>query len=257
MVGESGKQFTTDWYVRAFDRLYPIIYSHRSVEQARREVDFAARVLSLKREDAVLDLCCGAARHLTHLKRKCEHIVGLDYSWFLLQEARKHVPSRVPLVRGDMRKIPFARCFDVVCNFFTSFGYFESDRENLQVLQSMSRVLVVSGRFILDYLNPDYVVSNLRPLSDRVIGGRRVVEVRSLDRQHQRIKKKITIQGETREKEYLESVRLYTLHDMNDMIQASGLQLTATYGDFDGSPFGSTSPRMILTGEKNRADDEA
>jgi ubiquinone/menaquinone biosynthesis C-methylase UbiE len=249
MVGESGKQLTTDWYVRAFDRLYPIIYSHRSVEQARREVDFAARVLSLKSEDTVLDLCCGAARHLTHLRRKCKQSVGLDYSWFLLQEACKHLPFRVPLVRGDMRKIPFSSCFDVVCNFFTSFGYFMSDEENALVLGEISRVLRPEGRFFIDYVNSEHIMNSLVPESKRQSGVFEVVETRWIE--DGRVNKRMEVyQNGTLYETLTESVRLYSPREFQNILETQGLQIKEFYGDYDGSPLSPAKPRMIVVGRK-------
>jgi SAM-dependent methyltransferase len=38
-------------------------------------------------------------------------------------------------VRGDMRHLPFTDgSFDLVTSFFTSFGYFDSDDEDVKVL---------------------------------------------------------------------------------------------------------------------------
>jgi len=43
-------------------------------------------------------------------------------------------------VRGDMREIPFAAdSFDLVVNLFTSFGYFDDDREHVRVLLAAVR----------------------------------------------------------------------------------------------------------------------
>lgn len=249
MLGETRNQLPTDWYVHAFDRLYPIIYSHRSVEQAKHEAGFAARVLSLKPEDTVLDLCCGAARHLMHLRQISEHVVGLDYSRYLLQEAQKYLPFRVPLVRGNMREIPFACCFDVVCNFFTSFGYFMTDQENALVLAEIHRVLRPDGRFFIDYVNSEYVTESLIPESRRWIGGFEVVEARWIE--DGRVNKRINVyQNGTLYDTLTESVRLYNPEEFQNILETNGLQIKAVFGDYDGSPLSPERPRMIIVGRK-------
>src|ERR1700692_4934305 len=72
---------------------------------------------------------------------------------------RRAAPARrarpgLPRPAGDMRCLPFAAAsFDWVLNFFTSFGYFEKERENFQVLEEIVRVLVPDGRFLIDIMN--------------------------------------------------------------------------------------------------------
>ncbi len=71
---------------------------------------------------ALLDLGCGAGQD-TRLLYACRsrrggqevgHVVGLDRTWPLLAHARRH-SRRVPLVQGDMRRLPFkAGAFDTV-----------------------------------------------------------------------------------------------------------------------------------------------
>ena len=60
----------------------------------------------------------------------------------------------MPVVRADMRTLPFCDgTLAGLVNFFTSFGYFETEEENLQVVREMSRVLEPDAPFLFDYLN--------------------------------------------------------------------------------------------------------
>ena len=52
-------------------------------------------------------------------------------------------------------RLPFrVNYFDLVFNFFTSFGYFETARENDNALRTLKNALRPGGRLVLDYLNP-------------------------------------------------------------------------------------------------------
>ena len=71
-------------------------------------------------------------------------LVGLDLSEELLQVGACDLAQActdagqslegVRLVRSDMRSIPYEDHFATVLSLFTSFGYFEEDRENQAVL---------------------------------------------------------------------------------------------------------------------------
>ena len=129
------------WYLQSFRGDYSEIYTHRSDEQAAREVAFVVPTLGLEAGQRVLDLCCGNGRHLQALAGHGLQLVGLDRSAELLAEARDRLPADVTLLQSDMRHVPVNGGFDAVLNFFTSFGYFQDPADNQQVLQSIARAL--------------------------------------------------------------------------------------------------------------------
>ena len=52
------------------------------------------------------------------------------------------------------------------------------------------------------------------------------------------------------EKRYLERVRGYDLDEISAMFASCNLSIRSAFGDFDGSKFDRTSPRLILVGSK-------
>jgi len=240
------------WYATAFDTLYPLVYAHRSVESARVEADFAMSQLRLPHCGKILDLCCGGGRHLLHLSSYCNELVGLDYSADLLRIADDHLPEHVLLVRGDMRALPFVDAFDAVVNFFTSFGYFQTDAENQRVLTGMAQALRPGGRFFMDYLNPLHVMATLVPRSEKTHGERRIEEERWIESSGPRVNKRTRVyRGESLESESMESVRLYSLDEMRAALSGAGLDIENVHGDYAGAPYTESSPRMIFVGQRS------
>ena len=139
-------------------------------------------------------------------------------------------------------------------NFFTSFGYFREDGENARVLEAISRALRPGGRFLMDYLNRAYVISTLVPSDRRTVEGMEVEQRRwitgdpSAAGGHVRINKQVRIREDGAERSYDESVRMYTLVELEAMMDQAGLVVTQTYGDFDGRPVTGDAPRNILVG---------
>ncbi len=240
-----------NWFEDTFDTLYPLIYAHRTIEAAQAESLFAIQQLQLSRDDRVLDLCCGGGRHIAHLRKTTPHVIGLDYSTHLLQLGQEQLGPKIPLVRGDMRHLPFHNAFDVITNFFTSFGYFQDPAENLQVAQDLAKALKPRGRFFIDYIAKEHAIAHLEPESHRIAGDFDVHEQRWIETDGTRVNKSTIIkQGQDEIKRTGESVRLYTQDEFVRLLEAGGLSVNALYGDYDGSTCASDRPRMIAIGTK-------
>lgn len=240
-----------DWFEDTFGDLYNVVYSHRTVEAAKREAGFAARALDLKPGQRLLDLCCGNGRHLLHLSRITPNAVGLDYSLALLSHSRRLLGRAARVVRADMRAIPFYGAFDALTNFFTSFGYFQDDGEDLLVAREVARALRPGGRFFIDYANPAYVRSTLQAESTRTTAGYEIRECRWIDGHTKRINKATQILRDGKVVQTLgESVRLYDEAEFRELLEDAGLACNAVFGDYDGAPMSPRAPRMIITGSK-------
>ena len=254
----------SDWYKTAFRYDYLREYPHRNDEEARRQVDFLVDILDVPHSCEVLDLGCGDGRHSLELTRRGFRVTGLDLSEELLERARRRTADEgldITFIRGDMRDPPAVHAFDLVVNFFTSFGYFREDGENARVLEAISRTLRPGGRFLMDYLNRAYVISTLVPSDRRTLEGMEVEQRRWITGNpsepggHVRINKQVRIREDGTERSYDESVRMYTLEELEAMMDRAGLVVTRTFGDFDGRPVGDDAPRNILVGRsKSRAE---
>ncbi|KPV62131.1 MAG: ubiquinone/menaquinone biosynthesis methyltransferase [Candidatus Bathyarchaeota archaeon BA1] len=127
-----------------------------------REVSFLRDTL---KEGYVLDHCCGSCRLAIPLSSE-RPVVGLDLSRYLLSVAksrcRKLNVENLDLIRADMRYLPLqSNIFDNVINFWTSFGYFP-DEENEHVLNEIARVVKSDGIFVMDLVNPEWIIRNFR-----------------------------------------------------------------------------------------------
>jgi|CXWL01.1.fsa_nt_gi SAM-dependent methyltransferase len=236
------------WFNDWFGADYLDLYAHRDAAEAAAHVDFLAAWWGGRQPRRVLDLACGAGRHTAALVDRGIAAVGIDLSLLLLVEG-----PGLPRVRGDMRQLPFADdTFDFVLNAFTSFGYFDTERENFTVLEEMVRVLTPGGAVLIDFLNRERALARLVASESREEDGQRVDITRWFDADRQRINKRIVISGAdtAAPREFLESVRAYRREEVEIGLQWAGLELAAVYGGFDGTPWSAESDRLILIGKK-------
>ena len=240
------------WFSDWFGKEYLEVYSHRSDEQAEREIEFISKILCLNSKSKVLDIACGAGRHVAVLAKKNINAFAGDLSAVLLRETKKR-DKNILITQYDMRHLPFrAHSFSCVISLFTSFGYFESDEEHLNVLVQIKNVLENEGLFFLDYLNKDSLLLNIVPESTREISTGIVKEKRWYNSELNRIEKKITLIRESGQKVFNESVRVYSLDELQQLFVDAELEIKEVYGDFDGSKHSAESPRTLIVSRRTK-----
>jgi SAM-dependent methyltransferase len=238
------------WYIKSFQDDYLKIYSHRTDEAAKEEVNHITSLLNMETNKNVLDLCCGNGRHSRQLYKLGYQVTGIDLSTVLLQEAeQKNDHNAIRYLHRDVRDLPFKEEFDYVLNLFTSFGYFEQVEENMKVFTSIYNSLKQDGEFLIDFLNPGYVKNTLVPYSERTVDDLLIIEKRRIE--GKKVCKDIEIHQGEQVRSYQEQVNLFEYDEMESMIQHSGLELTQVYGDLEQHTYDALeSPRMIIIGKK-------
>jgi SAM-dependent methyltransferase len=252
------------WYVTLFERdWYDVlapgggrsrVEPERYAQRTEQEAEFVASTLRLAAGTPVLDLCCGWGRHTIRLAQRGYRMTGLDLSAYHIELARsaaREAGINVAWIEGDMRRIPcLDATFGAVINLFTAFGYFD-EAENQQVLEEVSRVLAPGGRFLLDLINRDRLMSVFRETDWNEEDGRLVLERRCWDDRTGRIHVEWTIvdrDGERRNHTHDE--RIYTLQELELRLSLAGLRVHDAFGDFDGSDLQRHSRRLIVLAEK-------
>lgn len=240
----------SDWYRKSFGDDYLLVYKHRDMQGAYDEVKRMIEWLQLSPGADVLDLCCGMGRHSMALNDFGYNVTGIDLSEVLLSEARKLDGQHlVRFLQGDMREVPLDGPYDAVVNLFTSFGYFEDDEQNVKVLKEIHRLLKAQGKFIIDFLNPEYVISHLVPFSTRDEDGITIEESRRIEDGF--VRKSIVVKEGAEERTYMEQVKLFDLKRFQEMLRASNLEIDHVYGDYNASEYDrELSKRMIFVGHR-------
>ena len=245
----------TKWYESAFEQSYLERYAHRDQGEAERDI---RRVLSLIDPSSglpLLDLGCGAGRHLLALHAEgFTDLTGIDLSQDLLDVARAKLDKAgaggVKLVRSDMREIPDANHYATVLSMFTSFGYFDRDEENQRVFKAVHRALRPDGVLLMDTLSPPRIVAQLVSEEERTQGSQRVLIKRSITPDGKRVEKETLVKSPMADFVYRESVRMYTAEEMSAFLTETGFCDVRVYGSLDGETYGPESPRLVLVARK-------
>ena len=243
------------WYQAFFGEDYLSIYApFLPPEKTAREVEDIIKLLNLPTGSAILDLCCGHGRHTLPLAQRGYKLTGLDLSDVFLQQAQKEAEARninARWLQSDMKDIPFENAFDAIINIFTSFGYLENEEEDLQVLQQVQKALKPDGLFLLETVYQPRVMRAYTPHGiTRYATGLIVLEERRIDLLTSRNEVHITmIFPDGHRIEHRQSIRIYTLTELLQMLDAVGLQVQAYYGGLDRSPLTMDS-RLVIVSQK-------
>lgn len=246
-------QALADWYVGSFGARYSQLYAHRSASEAEAALSAVAPDGGWAGR-RVLDVACGAGRHLRALAARGATALGLDLSPVLLAEARLARPEGA-LVRADMRHLPFAgNAFDDLLSMFTSFGYFEDEEAHRRLARECARV--ARHRIVVDLPNPRQLEASLVPESERSVGDLRVHERRWIERDPLRVCKDIRLMDERTGavEEYAERVMLFAADQLAAWLGPEGFALRRCFGDYDGCEFErERSPRQLCVFEREDA----
>lgn len=236
--------FNTDEYLN--------VYRHRNQKEAAQLVRLILDNVALPKNVKILDLACGAGRHSILFAEKGFDVTAVDLSDTLLKVAVEHAKGldlKIRFLKSDLRGLELDDRYDLIANLFTSFGYFQTDEENIGVLEKSFRLLNKDGFFILDFLNKNYVLDNLVKHSEEKIEESTLIQEREI--QGGRVVKKIIICKNNHQEEYFESVRLFSSDELIEVFKRKGLAIKKTFGDFNGNSFDKhKSPRIIIIAQK-------
>jgi SAM-dependent methyltransferase len=132
-------------------------------EKTSAEVDFLIAALDISSGQHVLDLACGIGRHSIELAARGMEVTGIDFNGSALALAERAATARsvTPrFVQRDMRNLDWSRQFDAAFCFYSSFGYFEDEADDLAVAKRIAAALRPGGRFLID----THVTETLFPL---------------------------------------------------------------------------------------------
>jgi SAM-dependent methyltransferase len=236
-----------DWFNSPY---YHLLYSHRDEEEANV---FMRNLLTQLQPDAssrILDLACGKGRHAQFIASKGYDVIGIDLSENSIDEALLKSTANLQFFEHDMR-FPFRiNYFDYVFNLFTSFGYFNNQRDEINTIKSIALDLKPKGMVVIDFFNASKVVQMTAKCSEqKVIDGIEFEWKKSIVEKN--VIKEINVNDNGVVHHYKEQVRLLALTDFESYFAKAGLKLTATFGDYKLSPFDvNTSERLIMIAQK-------
>lgn len=241
-----------DWFENWFDSpYYHKLYFERDKQEASAFIEKLVNHLKPPVPSMMLDVACGKGRHSRQLASYGHAVTGIDLSEQSINEALLTSNDQLYFYRHDMRLPFWINYFDYAFNFFTSFGYFRTQRENDNAIRTIATALKKNGVFVMDYLNTHFSEDHLIHKSEKTVDDVQFIITKWFDEDF--FYKKIEVMDEmlTEPLVYNEKVAKFTLGDFTDMFAYQGLQIQEVYGDYDFGRYDvKKSNRLIMIAKK-------
>lgn len=268
MVGRS-KYWTRTVFVDHADLYATVLRARRAA--ALPEVRGIRRILDtqgIPRRGRVLDIACGVGRHIVPLARSGYFAVGCDFSPGMIAESKRWARAcrlgddRIRFYRSDYRRIDrtLRRAreprFDAAICVFTSMGHY-GEKGDVATLRAVRRSVRPGGIFVLEMGDRDWVLRNYQPTSVSRTGHElEIHERRRFDWERSVMHSRWTFfrgVGARKRRALTQeiTVRLYSLHELRNLLERSGWEYLGSYGSLSSlEPVSLRSHRLVVVGRR-------
>jgi SAM-dependent methyltransferase len=239
------------WFYQWFGTpYYKLLYQNRNSQEAHAFIDKLVDFLHLQDGKRIVDVGCGQGRHAIYLSQKGFDVVGLDVVAENIEEASKSENEHLHFEQQDMRQ-PFHACsFDVAVNLFTSFGYFETEEEDIATLKNIHDCLNPNGIFVQDFMNAGCILKG-QLIHNQHVERHGINFCINKYVEEKEVIKDIEVTDKGKQMHFQERVKLLTLKDFEKYYEKTGFRLKHVFGNYRLEPFEpKTADRLIMISER-------
>lgn len=245
----------TEWFETWFNSpYYHILYHQRDGNEAKRFLRNLEQELPIKSDALILDVACGEGRFSRLLASRGHQVRGIDLAQENIAKANQLKDKHQQFVQHDMRE-PFPylpNTFNYVFNFFTSFGYFKTQKEHQKTIENICRVLKHDGECIIDFMNVEKLKDSIQPTEIKKVDNITFHLTRSLKEGEVRKQIRITRPNQP-SLNYEERVKAFTLSDFETLFSNVPIKICQLFGDYELHPFNPQySERLIIRAKKSK-----
>ncbi len=232
------------WHDFHDDLLAQILLERSSDAEVQGTLDFIIDALELRPGASIYDQCCGIGSLARPLAARGFRVFACDRAAGYIERARLDAQGDDPPL--DLHYEAADACafrppepVDGVFNWWTSFGYAESDSANAEMLACAFASLRPGGLFLLDTMNAAGVLRHFQPhvFTRRDIAGGELCLAResSVDLAAGALDKRWTyFLPDGRRVTHNSRVRLYQPHELARLLRGVGFVDVEFFGDIGG-----------------------
>ena len=229
-----------DWWKAFFSGLW-LEAQKQGAETTDNEAESRClyELLGLQQGSRVLDVPCGEGRHALQLAQRGCQLTGVDITEELLDLARsraKEIDVDITWHHDDMRALPWQQEFDAAyC--MGSFGFFD-DAGHEAFVKGVGQSLRPGGKFLLEAI---FTAERWLPqFQERTwwrAGDVICVQEQTYNYVESRLEIDWTLIHDGKQEEKPSSFRVYTYHELTEMLKRAGFGEIHAYSSLQSDPF--------------------
>jgi SAM-dependent methyltransferase len=224
-----------------------------SAERANRAAEAVAEspLFRFPAGARVFDQCCGPAVFTVPFAQAGFPVTGIDLSPVMLARAAKACAEAgvtAELLRADMLEFVRPGAFDAVVNLYTSFGYFDTQEENLRVLRNAYESLAPGGVLVVDLMGKETYATWAGTAKVVPVENGTVFMSDTVYPDWTRYRTDWTLVRDGVAQHTSLTMWAYSGAELRAMFEAAGFTDVRCFGGFDGRPYDNHAERLIVRG---------
>lgn len=230
-----------------------VLFHKDRMRSTSEQVEGIIDMLELEKGDKILDLCCGVGRHSLELARRGYDVTGVDLTQSYIQEAESKAEKEgldVEFVEEDMRDFKREDTYDAVINFFSSFGYFKEEEDNLKVIKNVHSSLKNGKKFLIDVMGKKVMAREYTEKTEGELDDGYFIEERDIKGDWDLLENRWTLIKDDEVRKETFYIKIYSAQELRKMLEKGGFARIDLYGDLEKSEYGEDAERLIAVAQK-------
>jgi len=250
---------TAEWWTTLYDEhLAEILLVRKDEVELQKTLRFLRTRLRLTPRAHIFDQCCGIGSLALPLAAQGFQVSGCDLGQGYVTRGKDEAQRaglEVDLHHADAFEFVPSQLCDGAFNWWTSFGYADTDAQNTRMLERALEALKPGATFALDFMNVPGVLRSFQP---------EVITTRETSRDPIQLTRLSVIEPTTMTMhktwryelaggeriEHQSRVRLYTPRELGELFARAGFTQMRFFGGLDDEPLTLDSPRCIVLAER-------
>lgn len=245
--------FKKEWF---WVKYGPVMFDTQTMSKTESEIDGVLNLTSIKKDEKLLDVCCGFGRHSLELAKWGIDVTGIDITEAYLEKGRqnqlKDKIENCQFINQDIRTYDKQNYYDGAVCLWNSFGYWVDEDDDIKAVKNIYNSLKKGGFFLLDTPGKEVLAAGFEENGWYEKGDLKILVEYSVELNWTVMKNRWLLYDKDNNgfTEFEFSHSIYSALEQCKLLAECGFEKIEVYGSFDGSPYDNHSEQLITIGWK-------
>lgn len=232
----------------------PVMFNQVRWAEAPGVAKAVVNLAGLKKGNSILDAGCGPGRISVELALLGLDVTGVDIIQSELDAASESAQDEgveLNLIKADLRTFKSPEKYDCAVNLYTSFGYCDTEEEDLKILKNVYECVRDGGYFILELTSRETAIINFTKGEEFDCSGIKVKTEFQIAGAWEGLRsnwKLFLPDGKVIEHEFVQ--RLYSAAELRKQLLEIGYKSVEVYGGYEKQLYDESAATMLLLCKK-------